>query len=112
MPSSLSAALYMAVYMILNKNKVAPQTAPPCCKEWCSLQIQHILEALPVGQFIILGTQTAGLSYLKRPQPLSLLVLPVNGLPLTVGRSTNQKLPRVFQPAIWQYPSHARDRSW
>ena len=29
--------------------------------------------------------------YLKRPQPLSIVVPPVSGLPLMVGRSTNQK---------------------
>ena len=34
--------------------------------------------------------------YLKRPQPLSIFVPPVSGLPLMVGRSTNQKLPHVL----------------
>ena len=29
--------------------------------------------------------------YLRRPQPLSIFVPPVSGLPLMVGRSTNQK---------------------
>ena len=28
--------IHGSTYMMLNKNKVAPQTAPPCsCKEWC-----------------------------------------------------------------------------
>ena len=35
--------------------------------------------------------------YLKRPQPLSIFVPPVSGLPLMVGRSTNQKLPHVLE---------------
>ena len=36
--------------------------------------------------------------YLTQPQSLSIFVPPVSGLPLMVGRSTNQKLPRVFNP--------------
>ena len=33
--------------------------------------------------------------YLKRPQPLCIFVPPVSGLPLMVGRRTNQMLLRV-----------------
>ena len=34
--------------------------------------------------------------YLKQPQLLFIFVPPVSSLPLMVGRSTNQKLPRVL----------------
>ena len=33
---------------------------------------------------------------LRLSQPPSIFVMPVSGLPMMVGRSTNQKLPRVL----------------